>query len=454
MPPHAKALPLACLAVSACALSAAAQAPPAKVTVAPIVERDLPNSIKLVGTVLPERQAVVAAEVAGVVAEYAADEGDYLEQGQPICRLDSTVIGLKLAEERDKLGSLRAELAERENGTRKEVLAQLQASMGEAQAMYDMWKFERERVADLFSQNQSSPKEKHDTEMEYLAAERRLAQSKAAYEAAVNGPRVEEIDRYRHDVAAQEQVVKQLERDFDKTTVRAPFAGFIVAKRTEVGEWIEAGGPAAELVALDKVKIRADAPEAAVPYARPKTAASVEIEALHETRTGVVARVIPRANEAARTFPVEIDLDNADHTLLPGMFVWANVPAGQSGKRLMAPKDAIVPRGLEKHLFVIRPGEKGSSMAIPMSVETGLELGDEVEVRAKGLQAGDQVVTRANERLLPFMPNAVIPIANAASPTTNKSDAADTADAPEQPASQPAGDNGEPHQPDQAAKQE
>jgi multidrug efflux pump subunit AcrA (membrane-fusion protein) len=405
------------LAVFACALSAPAQPPPATVRVVAIVERDLPSTIRLVGTVMAEREAIIAAEVAGVVAEYTAGEGQYLEAGEPLCRLDSALVELKLAEETSRLGGLRAELTERENGTRKEVLAQLKASVGEAEAMYNMWKFERERVGDLFSRNQSSAKEKHDTEMEYLAAERRFAQTTAALEAAVNGPRAEEIDRYKHMVAAQTQIVRQLEREFEKITVRAPFPGFVVAKRTEVGEWIAIGDPVAEMVAIDTVKVRADAPESAIPFARPETPAGVEIESLGQTRAGVISRAIPRANQSARTFPVEIDLENANHDLLPGMFVWALVPAGPSGKRLMVPKDAVVPRGIEKHVFVIRLGEGGARMAIPMLVETGLEIDDDIEIRAEGLQAGDQVVTRANERLLPFMPNAVI-VPGSATPAT------------------------------------
>jgi HlyD family secretion protein len=397
----------------------AQQPPPTPVVVTKVVERDVPASIKLVGTVRADREAVVAAEVDGLVVGFPADEGQFLKSGAVLCELDATTAELRLNEARARLGSLQAQLEELENGTREEVVRQLAAQVEEAQAMLEKWEFERQRVAQLFERNQSSAKEKHDTEMEYLAAKQRLSQSQAAYEIAVNGPRKEEISRARYDVAAQEAVVRRLERDFEKTKIRAPFDGFVVAKRTEVGEWIDAGGAVCDMVALEKVKVRADVPESAVTFSRVGAPATVYFEALDRTYSATVSRVIPRAAAAARTFPVEIDLPNEDHALLAGMFAWAYVPAGPTGKRLMVPKDAIVSRGLSKQVFVIRPGRGGGNMAIPVSVTTGLEVAGEIEIQAPGLQAGDRVVTRANERL--FGPTAVIVAPSDASAATQPS---------------------------------
>jgi len=73
----------------------------------------------------------------------------------------------------------------------------------------------------------------------------------------------------------------------------------------------------------------------------------------------------------------------------------------------MVNTDAIVPRGTDKQVFVIRPGRGDGQMAIPVAISTGLERGAEVEIRSAELKAGDLVVCRANERL--FGPTPVIP---------------------------------------------
>ena len=376
------------------------------VAAVPVVARDVPASIRLVGTVLPDKSATVAAEVDGMLAEFCTEEGRFLNLGDVICRIDATVAELRLAEAQAVLEQRRAQLAEWENGERPEELRRLEATVAEAEALLEKWKFERDRIAGLFERQQANPKEKHDTDMEYVAAERRLAQSRAALEQAVNGARREVIDGARYSVAAQAAVVQRLERDLAKTQIRAPFDGFVVAKHTEVGEWIDAGGNVCDMVAIETVKVRADVPESAIPFARVGAPAGVEIEALGRSVEAKITRVIPLASAAARAFPVEIDLPNADHTLLPGMFVWARVPSGPPGERLMVSKDCIVARGMAKQIFVIRPGPQGAEMAIPTDVTTGLELAGEIEIRATGLRAGDRVVSRANERL--FGPTPVI----------------------------------------------
>ena len=65
----------------------------------------------------------------------------------------------------------------------------------------------------------------------------------------------------------------------------------------------------------------------------------------------------------------------------------------------MVSKDAIVPSGQSKRVFVVRPGKAGGLMAIPTPVTTGMEIGHEIEIQAAGLRAGDRVVCRGNERL-------------------------------------------------------
>lgn len=403
------------------ALAQAGGAPPTPVTVAPVVERDVPPALKLVGIVRAEKSAVIAAETEGAVAVFDAEEGQFLAPGAVICRLDPAVAELRVAEAQAALKSLQAQLEELENGERPEEIARLEALVAEAAADQQRWNYEQQRVADLFAKGQSNEKEKHDTDMEAAAAGQRLAQARAQLDRAKNGARAEEFARARMAVAAGEAVLRRLQRDLDKTQIRAPFKGVLVAKRTEVGEWVKQGDPAAELVAMETVKVRVDVPESAVRYAQAGQPTTVEIEALGTTRSANISRVIPRADSAAHTFPVEIDLANAEHNLLPGMFVWAYVPAGPAGKRLMVPKDAIVARGTAKTIFVVRAGEgavppagAGSAnpaaappMAIPLPVTTGLEIGNDIEVVAPGLQAGDLVVVRANERL--YGPGPVIP---------------------------------------------
>lgn len=416
------ALALACLALASPA-SGQPGGGPVPVVVAPLVERSLPATIRVVGNIQPDRRATVAAEVLGPVAAFDIEEGDALAAGDVICRIDPEVAELSLREAQAELDSLEAQLAELEAGTRQETIDELRAVVEEAEALFAKWRFERERIDELMAARQGNRKEQFDADQEFFAARGRLAQARAALTRAENGPRAEEIARARHAVAAQKATVARLQRDLNKTQIRAPFDGVLVRQDVEVGEWIEAGGPVGELIALKRVEVRVDVPESAVPYSVPGAPASVRIDALDRTLTAAIARTVPLANPAARTFPVEIDLDNPDGQLLPGMFVRVDVPAGPDAARLLAPADAIVPQGVNSIVFVLRQqAPDAPPLAIPTPVETGLQVGDAIEVRSTALSAGDQVVIRANERLMgptPVAPSAGEPPPSAQASVTD-----------------------------------
>lgn len=391
---------------AACSAVAAQGPPPMQVGTCPITEREMAVTSKLVGTVLAERTSTVASEVAGPIAELLVREGDFLRRGDVICRLDSEIATYRLAEAEATLLAKRERLAELVNGTRPEELRRWKAAVAEAQALHDRWEYENRRVQALYDKDAGSPTERHNTEMEFLAAARRLEQTKAIFEEAENGARAEVVAQSRAEVAAQEAIVSRLKRELDRTTVRAPFDGFVTARYAEPGEWIELGGEVVDMVGMETVRIRADVPESFIPFARAGEAASVDVEALSLRLPGQVTRVIPQATAAARTFPLEIDLPNADHRLLPGMFVWAHVPSGPPGKRMMVHKDAVVVRGGTNTVYVIRTDDKGAQTAIPVTVETGIEVVGEVEIRGVGLEGATQAVCRANERL--YGPGPVI----------------------------------------------
>ncbi len=401
------------LVVTALLLSKLADAQgmgPMPVVVETVVERDLPPTLRLVGTVRPDRFAVVAAEVAGRIDAFVADEGQAVKAGDVIARVEAIVPTLRRDEARATLAALRARLAELEQGERPEELSRIEAMIGEGNAMVAKWKFEAERTKALYESNSSSEKERVDAAAELAAAQRRVAQMEAQLDMA-RKPRPEVVLRVRQEVAAQEAVLARFEHDVEKTAIRAPFDAVITSKRSEAGAWIEVGGPVAEIISLTTVRVRVDVPENAIAFARVGAPASLEIEALGKDLTATISRCIPLANSTARTFPVEIDVPNSDRALFAGLFVWAQVPAGPTEKRLMVSKDALVARGGSKQIFVIRTmAPDQPPMAMPLPVKAGLEVAGQVAVQADGLKAGDQVVVRANERLygpMPVLPRAV-----------------------------------------------
>jgi len=396
--------------------TALAQSGPAKVTVATTEVRKLPASLMLVGTVQPATRSLIATEVAGIVRDMPTRQGDFVEKGKTICKLDDDAVRLRLAEAQAGLARLEAQLAELAAGTRKTELERLRALHESAKAEFNRWTFERERIRKLYGDAQSNQKEVYDTEAGYLSAESQMLAAKAQYDQGVEGPRKEELDRARFAVAEQRAVVQRLARDLAKTEIKAPFDGFVVRRHTEVGEWIDQGKPVVELVDLSYVLVRIDAPEQAIPFIQVDDRASVTIDALDNVLEGRIRHVIPQADEAARTFPVEVEVLNDRRLLKAGMFARVTVAAGPETEMVAVPKDAVSRQMGGTFVAVLGPGPDGKLTAFPTPVTIGLDIGDWVAVTSGNVAPATQVVVRGNEMInLMMVPSPVEIIGSAAS---------------------------------------
>ena len=389
--------------VAACPGVALGQMGPIKVVVERARMRPLPATMRLVATVERVVRSVVGTEVEGMVVEMPAREGDLIEKGGVICRLDDYVLSAEAASARARLGTLQARLEELEAGTRPEVLARLKAAHEEAKARFGKWASEKQRIERLGKLGTANEKEIYDTEAEYLAAEQRVRSAQAQYEEGVAGPRAEVIAQARFAVAEQTAVLERLERDLAKTVIRAPFTGHVVKRETELGQWVERGGAIVELIDLASVLVMVDAPEQAFPYVMVGAAARVQVDALGEVFTGRVRHVIPQADEAARTFPVQIEIANPEAKLKGGMIAWATVTTGPEAQVVAVPKDALDMRHGVPYVCVVMSTERGT-MATPMPVTAGADIEDWIAITSGDLAPDALVVVRGNERLLFPMP--------------------------------------------------
>ena len=102
---------------------------------------------------------------------------------------------------------------------------------------------------------------------------------KAAYDLVVRGPRAERIAQAEAQVAMQTAIVGKLEDQKTKHTMISRFDGYVTAKHTEIGQWVNAGDPVAEVVYLDLVDVHAYVLEDYVPFVKPGQTARIEVPA-------------------------------------------------------------------------------------------------------------------------------------------------------------------------------
>lgn len=123
----------------------------------------------------------------------------------------------------------------------------------------------------------------------------------------------------------------------------APFAGRVVRKAREVGEWVGEGEAIAELVSLEELESRLDLPEAlAVGVTEGSTPVRVRVRALNADLAGTISSVVPDVDTRSRLVPVRVLLTNAEGRLRPGMSVTGLVGTGLQAPSLTIHKDAIL----------------------------------------------------------------------------------------------------------------
>ena len=390
------------LAVSCVAGRASAQMPAVRVVVGEARVVKANPTISLVGTVEPARRSRVSSELAGLVIDMPVRQGDIIPAGGVICKLNQDTLSLRLAAERAKLLGVRARHEELIAGTRPEELVRLKALLDETVAEFDGRRFEMERVQRLFDAGESNNKEYQDTRATFLAAERRKIATEAAYKLGLEGPRKEIIAQAMHDVARQQAITDRIESDLGKSIIRAPFAGHIVRREIEVGEWISEGDTVVELVELETVLVRVNVPESVLPFISKGDAVRVTVDAVSKSFAGRIKHIVRQADPNARTFPVEIEVDNHEGSLAAGMFARSTMPSGSPGDAIAVPQDAIVMRDRISYVAIVVPGREGGSSAILSPVSVGMDIDDWITITSGNLLPGTLVITRGTERILPF----------------------------------------------------
>jgi HlyD family secretion protein len=247
------------------------------------------------GRVEPVRDPVkLAFEAQGRIAELLADEGDAVQQGQVLARLDDRLAKARVAAAEAQLAQARARHLQARRGPRREDVTAARAEADAAAAAAAHRGAEQARSARL---GQAGAVADAVVDADDAAARVAAAQAQAAaarYESLAKGTRAEQIDD-----AAAAVMLRQAELDaarvaLDQTVLRAPRGGVILRRTAEVGALVTLTQPQPifTLADLSQIEVRAEVDEADVAAIRVDTPAYATADAFGEQRFPIrVARV-------------------------------------------------------------------------------------------------------------------------------------------------------------------
>jgi len=342
--------------------------PPSTVIVKPAEARETVEFLPVTGTLRAVRRAKVAARESSAVEAVNVDEGDLVETGDVLARLDARRLDALVLEASAALTSVRAELTQRE--------AEHQRAIQDEGMMRALWD---ERAV--------SEREYLDTVRELKVAAARENASLEAISAAAK----------RFDLLEVRRV------DLD---IKAPFAGRIVARHSELGEWLNEGDPVVTLVSTGEMEAWLQLPERHVALLKETAPESVEIEVRGGSGTLRADKLslVPDVEGRSRSFQLIAHLPDPENALTPGTTVRAMVPLGAPKLRLVVSADAVLKGYSGTYVFVPEDSGEGPPTAKRIPVTVLFERDGESVLAEGELKSGDQVIVEGNERLFPNTP--------------------------------------------------
>jgi len=349
--------------------------PPLRVEGIVVRPRTVREPIVGFGTVAAERSAWVAAQIAGQVVERAEllRVGSAIREGDVLLRIDDREYRQQFRRARSQIEIDEAVLAQLD--TEEENLQRLIDIAGNEQAIAER---EYQRVLALFEASQA-PRRELDMARRLYEQARRGLQTLANSKALIPQQRAAQIATQA--LHAAESAIAEL--NLERCTIAAPFNGRLARVEIETGEQVIPGQRLFELLDPDRLEIPIELPVSLAARVVVGSPVTLRLESRGDTTWRArVARIAPNASTQTRTLAiyVQVSADQAP-TLLPGMFVHAQIAGPVFRDALIVPRSAVY----DGRVFIAQDG-----VALARRVESARQLLDETVVT--GLAAGDTVI--------------------------------------------------------------
>jgi len=302
------------------------------------------NELTLSGNI-EAHESLVSFKVQGRIIALPVEEGQQVEQGALLARLEDADFRQKVRIDEAAVAVRQSNLALTLAGTREQELKASQQAMVDAQADLAEKKLDNNRAQQLFAKDEISAQ---DRDLAATALKRANATFMAAqqrYNEAVEGSRKEDIAIARANLSEADANLGLSRIDESYTTLRAPSAGVITVREAELGEVVQPGSPVITLADLDHIWLRAYIAETDLGRIHWGQDATIATDTYpgkqyhgHISFISPDAEFTPKSVQTTEervtlVYRIKIDIDNPNHELKPGMPADAHLQlaAGMNG---------------------------------------------------------------------------------------------------------------------------
>jgi len=343
------------------------------VVVSEAVEGPVVQAFYSTGTVQPEREFPIKANVAGTLTEVRVDKGDVVTKGQPVAVISEP--GLVFAQRQAQ-----AELEEKQKRADPKsspVLQEFDARISAGTAQLDIAQRELARIKGLIEKNAASQTDL-DTASDRVKTVWTLVESARAQ----RGARQLELER---ELQVAKSALDTANWNLEQQTLKSPIDGVVLDRPLSVGTRVAINDTVMRVadVRPDKLVMRAAVDEEDVTKVRVGQVVRMTLYSYDDrTFEGKVARIYPQADPERRTFEIDVAIVDPDARLAPGMTGELAFVMDAKERAVVVPSQAIQ----KNAVYTVDNGRLRK-----LDAEIGLRGIERSEVRT-GLKPGQRIV--------------------------------------------------------------
>lgn len=321
----------------------------------PAEKKSLRPFIETIGTLNPNEEVIVSAEVDGVLKDVAVDEGSAVSKGGTLAILDDIDYSLEVKRS--------------------------EAALKQTEATRLNTKLEFQRKEALY-------KEQLVTRQQFDDVTTRLSLAEA------------EVERGKASLSLARQ--KHL-----KTKISSPLSGVVKEKKVERGNFVKNGTPLFAIIQTNPLKLNFTVNEKDVAKLITGQEALFKVDAFPDREfKGRLSIIYPSLEERTRTLQVEAKAPNRDGKLKPGLFAHITLYTGSAKDTIIVPATALLYEGEMIKVFVVegntakeRYVKVGQKYKFAPTAKSSEPAGREYAEIIEGIKEGESVVTVGQQGL-------------------------------------------------------
>jgi RND family efflux transporter MFP subunit len=334
------------------------------------------TAVSLPGNIQPLYSATIFARTNGYIQKRFVDIGSHVKAGHLLAIIATP-------ETDQQLNQARADVLEA-----TAMIEQSKAAFQQAQANLDIARITRDRYTPLIKKHAVTQQSLDEADQTFNARTADLAAAQA------------NIDVAEASLKSKQAIVGRLAQLQSFERVIAPFDGVITARNIEQGDLVNdgSGNGAKSLFSIAQsniLRVQVEVPQSdALSIKRGQQAALTVQEIPGRRFSGTVTRSAESVDLGARTMLTEVQVDNQDGSLIPGMYGQVTFDVAAIRPSLIIPSTALVIDKNGMHVDSVSADKR--IHIVPVNI--GQDLGSRVEI-SQGLHGGETLVSNPSDLL-------------------------------------------------------